>query len=384
MPYHIDGPESGKLSAAIADAVRAPTKLDQVLTTKLDDSVWNYAGLGSDYTDIRFELVKAYNSQWHIDKLMAALLEVAPDNGLLLDFAWRHRLVQRPPDRPSDPALGRDSLERMLDPARGFADPVAFLKRFGEIMNRVCRISVPHDKGTMYGTGFLIGDETILTNYHVMEPLVTKVPGADRKNVDLLFDFRTAPDGVATSPGVSFKLFDHDTDWLIDESRYADADLAVKPVDEVLKADRPEDRLDYAVLRVAGSPGGNPIGVKPVAGSPPRGSLPLLDRDDGPDLEPSAAIFIFQHPKAAALRLDWEKPAVLGVNTNRTRVLYNVNTEGGSSGSPCFNAKLDLVALHHVGGKDWPAQVPFLYNQGIPVSAIRRLLEKRGKLALVK
>jgi V8-like Glu-specific endopeptidase len=72
--------------------------------------------------------------------------------------------------------------------------------------------------------------------------------------------------------------------------------------------------------------------------------------------------------------MDWDKPAILGLNANRTRVLYNVNTQAGSSGAPCFNAKLELIALHHAGGKDWPAAGNYLFNQGIPLVQISRML----------
>ena len=55
------------------------------------------------------------------------------------------------------------------------------------------------------------------------------------------------------------------------------------------------------------------------------------------------------------------------------------NTSPGSSGSPCFDKGWNLVALHHSGD---PAGV-LRHNQGVPIGAIRRLLESRGKLNLV-
>jgi hypothetical protein len=106
------------------------------------------------------------------------------------------------------------------------------------------------------------------------------------------------------------------------------------------------------------------------------------------DFAENQAAFIFQHPfedgYVKPLQIDWEKPAILGVNKNNTRVFYNVNTRRGSSGSPCFNAKLELIALHHAGGKDWPAGQNYLYNQGIPIGKIYSLLEKRGKLSEIQ
>ena len=387
MPLHIDGPQMGVLSDAIESAFPVPTVLQQVFQYKLNDSIWNYAGMAAQYPEIRFNLVQQYNARYHIDKLVVALLEYNSDNGKLLEFAWRHQLLKRPPGSGGARAVGDDSLERMLDPARGFTDAGAFLRRVGQIVNCICRVAVPRDAGSEYGTGFLVGDETVLTNYHVVEHAIKKTDGADRKNVRLLFDYRTDPDGQTVSPGVEYKLVDDEGGWLIDARPYDPADLTARPIAENVALDRPADHLDYALLRVAGQPGKQQIGNKQVQNGAIRGNLPLpgAGRDYTDDFDGGkAAVFIFQHPRAEPLRLDWEKPAILGVNQNQTRVLYSVNTLGGSSGSPCFNAKLELIALHHAGGKDWPAESRYLYNQGIPIGKIRDLLQHRGKLGEIR
>lgn len=75
---------------------------------------------------------------------------------------------------------------------------------------------------------------------------------------------------------------------------------------------------------------------------------------------------------------------MLGVNANGTRVLYNVNTQPGSSGAPCFNAKLELATLHHAGGSDWPAAANYLYNQGIPMGKIYAYLQANNLLDQIK
>lgn len=385
MPLHIDGPQFGTLSKAIQSACPTPKVLREVLKTKLDDDIWNFAGLDDEYPDIRHKLIQSYNARWHIDRLVVALLEHAPDNGLVLEFAWKSGIVSRTTGDAGKAPDG-NSLERMLDPNRGFSDPMAFLRRFGQIVNWVCRISVRQAEGTGYGTGLLIGPNVVLTNYHVVEPLI-KQDGSecDRNGVKVQFDYRSGPDGVTITEGVACRLVDSD-EWLIDSSPYHRDDLRARSVAENLAASRPADALDYALLRLDRDLGNQPPGEKPSEGAPLRGwaKLPDEGQDFSKDFGKDAAVFIFQHPQAEPLRLDWEKPAILGVNANQTRVLYNVNTKGGSSGSPCFNAKLELIALHHAGGKDWPADGNYLYNQGIPVGQIRSLLQQRNKLAALR
>ncbi len=64
--------------------------------------------------------------------------------------------------------------------------------------------------------------------------------------------------------------------------------------------------------------------------------------------------------------------AVTGLR-GEVRVRYEVNTEGGSSGSPCFDHGWRLVTLHHLGGPP-RAENPKLsaWNQGVPVRTIAR------------
>ena len=60
----------------------------------------------------------------------------------------------------------------------------------------------------------------------------------------------------------------------------------------------------------------------------------------------------------------------LGNNGNNTRIRHNANTEGGSSGSPCFTVDLYLFGLHHAGDPNFDPDHKPDYNQAIPISNI--------------
>src|SRR5262249_51408451 len=155
MSLHISGPESGKLSEALESAFPNPMVLQQALLVKLDDNIFNYAGFGAQYPEIRFHAIQQYNARYQIDKLVAALLEHNPTNENLLEFAWRHQILKRPAGANGQRGPEDSSLERMLDPMRGFTDVGAFLRRLGQIVNCTCQITVPMAGGTEYGSGFL-------------------------------------------------------------------------------------------------------------------------------------------------------------------------------------------------------------------------------------
>jgi hypothetical protein len=380
MSLNVEGQQLGELSDAIESAFNSPMLLQPVLLFKLNDNIFNYAGFGAQYPEIRFQLVTQYNDDWAIDKLVAALLEAKPTNEKLAHFAWQHGVIQR--ERQVAGANSR-ALQRMLDPKRGYGNPAQFLQRFGQILSAVCRVEVETNKGTAYGTGFLIGNTSIITNYHVVEYAIKKTLGANHKRVTFRFDYRKGPDGAVLSDGRTYRPIDDEQNWIVDDSSYDPLDLQKLKLAETMAKDRPSDHLDYAVIRVDGTPGTDPLGEKPLAGAPPRGtlSMPPAGHDFASDFNTNdAALYIMQHPKGDPLVFDMEKPAVLGLNPNQTRVFYKMNTEHGSSGSPCFNARLDWIALHHAGDPDWgEAHVPE-YNQGIPLERIRTLLNQRGKL----
>ena len=142
------------------------------------------------------------------------------------------------------------------------------------------------------------------------------------------------------------------------------------------------DHLDYALLRIAGAPGhqqvaGDVAGVTPS----PRGWITLPT--EAYPFTAQTPLLILQHPDGKELKLAIDTDAIIGVNSNGTRVRYRTNTEAGSSGAPCFDAHWNLVALHHAGDPNYAALHQPSYNQGIPLTAILTLLQERGKLALL-
>jgi V8-like Glu-specific endopeptidase len=361
MPLHIDGPEAGRLSQIIENAFPTMFELQATLASKLNDNIQNHAGFGAQFPEIRFNLIQHYNARYHIDKLVSALFEERPNNALLAGFAVRHNVV---PGADAQLVSTAGGLEKMLDPKRGFKPVHMLLTRLGTLVNSICQITVPTPKGEEYGTGFLIGHRWVLTNWHVVE----NVTSANRNDVKVLFDFRTGDDGKTATGGTPYSL---DTEWLVAHSPYHEDDKKADPLPQRLASTRQGDFLDFAVIRLD-----KEAGRKLVRGKP-RGFLRLSEPVDNPAA--AAEMFIFQHPydkgSQKVLPQQWDNSAVLGLNADGTRVLYDVNTAPGSSGSPCLNGRLELIALHHAGAKDWPEETKYLYNQGVPIGLIRKALK---------
>jgi hypothetical protein len=232
--------------------------------------------------------------------------------------------------------------------------------KMAQVEGRVCRIEQLNGNDPIpMGTGFLVGPDLVLTNYHVLESLIeAKLPAAQ---VLCRFDYKVLADGKP-SKGVEVRL--HSTDWNVDSSRYSRAEADNQPDRELPTA----DELDYALARLERPAGNEPVDRNPGSGAPPRGWIALPEIQ--PSLEKDMPLLIVEHPGGAPLKLAIDTHSVLGVNANGTRVRYTTNTEPGSSGSPCFNLDWALVALHHIGDPTWGPK----FNQGVPISIIRKRL----------
>jgi hypothetical protein len=257
----------------------------------------------------------------------------------------------------------RSTLERMISATNSLINPDSFLDRLGRIATQVCRIEV---KGKALGTGFLLGPDIVMTNYHVVETVIQSVKGHKPEDVVLRFDHKFLADETTLNSGVVYRLFL--PDWLIDHSPYDPVDMEEAP-----KPNLPHlEKLDYALLRVDGEPGNEPVGQNASPQDSPRGWITLPDISY--DFAPKSPLFIVQHPNGEPIKLALDTQAIIELNDNRTRVTYRTNTEPGSSGSPCFNQNWDLVALHHGGDPEFKP----MWNEGIPFSTILDLLEKRN------
>jgi hypothetical protein len=233
-----------------------------------------------------------------------------------------------------------------------------------QVEGRICRIELD---GNALGTGFLVGPDLVLTNYHVMERAIEgKAPAA---MVGCRFDYKLLAGG-SRSEGIVVGL--HGSDWCIDSSRYSPAEGDDDPDRELPTV----DELDYALVRLVRTAGNEPIDRKAGPGAPPRGWIEFPATQ--PPLEAAMPLVIAQHPDGSPLKLALDTQGVISVNSNGTRVRYATNTTNGSSGSPCFNMDWALVALHHMGDPAWGGRTP-KFNQGIPINVIRQRLSGKAE-----
>ena len=231
------------------------------------------------------------------------------------------------PPPPSVPVPNRQRLEKIL----GYNNllEIAWLERGLTVAKSVCRIlsknSVP------VGTGFLVGQNMLMTNHHV----IATVKDADKMMAE--FNYQTDMHGV-----------------LLQSARYT-FDPAVFMTNE---------QLDYTLIGLA----------VPAAATPPLSTWGVLKLNPSADPLPDEHVVIVQHPGGAPKQIALTANQV--VQTWEHRLFYTTDTMPGSSGSPVFNQNWEVIALHHAGGdQQTNAQGDSRYvNEGILISWIKKQL----------
>lgn len=320
MSIRLTGEQEKQFLEALLDAF--PTEVDLAQMVRYGGVARNLAAIAGNgkLNDVVFNLLVWASSRDKTGDLLIAARNANPTNAVLRTFAETAQLAS--------PSLAEGDLEAIVLKSVRFQNAEQWRIAMSQRELAVCRVEVP---GNIYGTGFLVGPDLIMTNYHVLESVIAKRDLASF--VIFRFDFKRSADGITLRPGQEYHLATT-MDWLLDSS--------------------PRGQLDYVLVRVSGSPGKQAVGGQEHA--PERGWLiPAVHQ-----FEVGEPMFIIQHPEAAPLC--FTPGAVTSLAKDKRYVSYSANTLPGSSGSPCFSSDWELVAIHHTGGET--------SNQGSRFSAI--------------
>jgi V8-like Glu-specific endopeptidase len=334
----------------------ADQEFADLLRYRLNDRITKYTSSTKSFAYQLGDVIDAYSMRDWEARLIAMAIEARPANAALLRLARTRSAAAAPDDA---------NLERLIRDTNSLLEISNWLDKAGELQVQVCRIEIPAiGGGTIYGTGFLVAPDMVMTNWHVVRCIIAnedndtsyKGPRAEAGSVTCRFDYKVLPNGLK-SEGAEFKLAQN---WRVALSPNSQSGQEPKP-----------DELDFAVIRLAKEAGSLPVGnVDKNTPGDKRGWIKLPDVGKQPDFKQNSSLFIIQHPDGAPLKLALDTNAIQSVNADRTRVRYSTNTEPGSSGSPGFDENWNLVALHHSGDPNFEANHVPTYNEGIPIDAI--------------
>jgi hypothetical protein len=174
-------------------------------------------------------------------------------------------------------------------------------------------------------TGFLVARDIIMTAYFVVQDLIEDASYVDPmtkqetplKPSNLAFRFGYEIDGSGNIlKGQTYNLAQ---DWHI--------------------ASSPTNELDFALLRLDGSPG-----LDTIDGDRWTVERGWLKPAAAPRFDSGSLLYVLHHPSALPLKLSFG--TLLGVAENPSRCTYSLFTAAGSSGAPCFTKEWELLAMH--------------------------------------
>lgn len=343
----LSGPQRALLREALLAAFTRDA-LDQTLQdndeTKRLDILVAEGGLRSQL----FELVRVTQNEGWTDKLVAWAQKARPGNVRIKNLVSDLSMLD---GVEGDPRLVDRSLERTVKARSDTMEFDDWLLGFTRVRRAVCRIEDPRDARKALGTGFLVGPDLLLTNYHVMESYVGRDGAAPKLDVSTLafrFDYAIETTGENYGKTVPAAV----TNWRVSHAPY-----------RTTAGDATPD-LDYVLVRLA-----TPVGDDMI-GEAKRGWLGLSSLVATP--VEKDVVFIAQHPKGAALKM--AVGTVVGIVGGHVR--YNTETQDGTSGAPCLDATLQLVAIHQGSNSDRPKEIP--QNEGIHIDGIINHLAANG------
>lgn len=195
-----------------------------------------------------------------------------------------------------------------------------------------CVARVWHDSGP--GTGLLLPDNWFLTNHHVL-PTIEKA-----KEAVAQFNYERQADGMFAQ----MKQFPFNPD----------AGFYTSPVN---------DGDDWTVVKLKGDANAE------------FGAVHLEEIAPGMN----ESVSIIQHPDAGPRQVA-EGPVVEVIEAAARRIRYKANTLPGSSGSPVFNRRWQVVGLHHSSATSRNKETgeSFECNEGIHIAALLEGLKKVG------
>jgi V8-like Glu-specific endopeptidase len=219
------------------------------------------------------------------------------------------------------------NLQKVIESQNTFLN-INFLEQGSKAAKSVCKIRVKNKYSKEYevGTGFIIKDNILVTNHHVISNI------EEANSSEFIFNFELSIKGNPLEK----KIY------------YADSETLFKT----------DKHSDLTIIKIKDNPN------------------KLFNFISFSDLEIKVGDFvnIIQHPDG-----DYKKIALyhnIVVFKDNDIIQYLTDTNYGSSGAPVFDSDWKVIAIHHKGGflTEPNKKDIFFRNQGINANKIKKML----------
>jgi len=338
----------------------SPGSLSWLATASLNiDLLRAEGGSVGDMAALSSKLVTRLIDADKLEEALALLKSEAKQNPYLV-VGLREILEGRRLDSPQ--------LQSLLTDYEPFFNSARFQRMLPRVSSVVCAVAV---KNQLRGTGFLIGPDLVLTNYHVIPECLrpngvadTFIQDAVGNELQFVFDYQHEPppqlSGTAADRSGRGMVVRAAAKWPVHARR-------TRKGEGTVAAEAVGLQHDYVVVRLERDIGNRP---SRVGGGWIRGWLPLPKQEC--DYVSQKRVVVFQHPGGMAQQLD--VGYFVQLDGSSTRAWYRVSTAQGSSGGAAVDANGELLALHNAAvesppGPPAPTREDRV-NQGVRIDTI--------------
>jgi len=197
----------------------------------------------------------------------------------------------------------------------------------------ICKLEVNIHGESQVGTAFLLSEEWLLTNWHVLHRQQDEVAATA---VTAIFGYEEDEKGATGT---------------------------LKEISCLVESIITEKEDDWALIKVSRTMSAG---------------WPVIPVNNPAEPVPHTPAYIIQHPLGNRKRLGFVRNQITAVDERI--VHYLTDTQEGSSGAPVFSAEGILMALHHAGGRpqQMTGRAPMKKNEGIRISRILERLKNKG------
>lgn len=292
---------------------------------------WTQIALPNNPLTLWHNIITYADENGHLADLVKVLLESYPCNPYLV--AYKENIhYSLGPDLATlgwKSPVEKESLEKITG-ATSTLLPISFLQNGILRARSVARILIPRAHGTEAGTGFLLNENILITNHHVISDPASAEIASVQFNYELPANGQTnTPVEFTLNPGNGFAT---------------------------------SEQNDWTAVRISGNANGEfgAIALEPV------------------NVSRNEFVNIIQHPGGQHKQIGMYHNLV--TYADRNIIQYLTDTEPGSSGSPVFNSNWQVVALHHSGGmlREPGTSQNLLRNEGIHINRVIEGLKASG------
>jgi hypothetical protein len=358
LKLHLTGPELGRIRKAIVEVyggagANALGLLNLALTDNLENkAVFDFVSVHDPFPLQVGQLLARANGEGWLPSLLGAVQQDRPEAAVLQELV-RSVIATASARQVLDVATGtgpvaaevRAELQRML-PGGAMVQLATMQRR----VRSVCRVDYADLSPPGLGTGFLVGPDLVLTNWHNLKRVIDAPAAATQ----LRFRFDLLDGAAAADNGGRVARAKANGTPVLRWSPAAGVELPGGTGEPNMQ------QLDYALVRLD-----ERVADDPVPGGGTRGHVGL--KKTIPAAVAGSALMVLQHPLRGELQ--FAIGTALGPNETGSRLRHTASTQNGSSGSPVLDAALGALALHN-GARTGTERAAQEFNTAVPLTHI--------------